>query len=72
MKRGPYRLGVSMRRVLRVVPLPGDDSVSPAEIAARIDMSVEAVSKLLERACRRGLVVRLRVGDYQLALGGGR
>lgn len=56
-----------MRRVLRCVPLSGDESITPIEIAARLDMTQEAVSKLLERALKRGLVVRLRMGDYTLA-----
>lgn len=70
MSRKLSELSEPMRRVLRCVPLPGDDSIMPIEIAARLDMSHEAVAKLLERALARGFVVRLRPGDYQLALRG--
>jgi hypothetical protein len=55
-----------MRRVLRVVPHHGDDSVSPIEVAQRLDMSPMAVEQLLARAVRRGLCVRLRKSAYQL------
>jgi DNA-binding MarR family transcriptional regulator len=63
------RFAPQLARVLRVVPFAGDESITPVEIAARLDMDANAVSKLLERGLRKGLLVRLRTGDWQLAPG---
>lgn len=59
--------GLTLRRILRCVPDFGTESVTPWEIACRLDLGRDQVEQALSRAARRGLVVRLRIGDYQLA-----
>lgn len=58
------------RRILRCVPLAGSgDAVGPLEVAERLglDTSADTMGTYFQRLCRRGLVVRLRPGAYQLA-----
>lgn len=59
--------GPVMRRLLRVIPFAGSESITPIEAAARAEMEPNAVAKLLDTAVKRGFVVRLRKGDYWLA-----
>lgn len=62
------KLSEPMQRVLRCVPDAGSgETVTPVEIAGRLDVRNEVANQLLIRALRRGLVVRLRMGCYQLA-----
>lgn len=60
------KLSLPMRRLLRCVPDPGE-STTAHEVAGRLDMTSDAAAQLLARAVRKGLVVRLRPGDYSLA-----
>lgn len=62
------RVAPVTQRVLRLVPLAGSgETVSPGEVAGRLGMTTNAVCRLLHRAAKSGLVVRVRQGAYQLA-----
>jgi DNA-binding IclR family transcriptional regulator len=54
-----------MQRLLRLVPHQGD-SIRPHDIAQRLGLRLDGVHQMLQRAVKRGLVVRLRAGDYCL------
>lgn len=68
MTRKQLPLSEPMRLVLLCVPAHGSgDSVSPHEVAGRLGFSQDSTNQLFIRALKKGLLVRLRPGDYQLA-----
>lgn len=61
-------IGPVRARVLRLVPdASSGDTVAPVDVARALGISIDAADQHFTRALRAGLVVRVRVGAYQLA-----
>lgn len=58
----------TMKRLLRCVPAHNSgDSIAPHEVAGRLGLGQASTHQLFIRALKKGFLVRLRPGAYQLA-----